>query len=215
MPVICFEGASAAGKSSVSKYLHENFDAFVIPEVNFLFERRKDEPRFWYFEKQVERWQTALEASTKHEIVILDGDAFQPLWYNWSYDFDFGESFEEITAFYRKKIAAGEIDFPDRYFILTVKTNELKKRKIADAARTRKNFERHLKFIQPQTAYFGFIKSISENRVDFVENEEIEKTGEKVISLIGKDSGANKKSSLALFDKIKIWLENNKPEKFI
>lgn len=211
MPVICFEGASAAGKSSVSKYLRDNFNAFVMPEVNLLFHRSEPEPKFWYLERQVERWQMALEDSTKHEIVILDGDAFQPLWYNWSYDFDFGEPFEDISGFYRKRIAAGEIDFPDRYFILTASPDELKIRKIADASRTRKNFERHLRFIQPQTAYFSFIKSKIENLVEFIENEEIEKTAETVINSIGKDSYPNGKSSLALFDEIVVWLENTKP----
>ena len=99
MPIICFEGASAVGKTALSEYLRDNLNAFVIPEVYLLFQRTPDEPKFWYFERQIERWQLAEKASKNYEIVILDGDPFQPVWYNWAYDFDFGDPFEEITDF--------------------------------------------------------------------------------------------------------------------
>ncbi len=213
MPIICFEGASAVGKTTLSKYLRDNYNACVIPEVNLLFERKPDEPKFWYFEKQVERWDLAVKASKNYEIVILDGDPFQPLWYNWSYNFDVLEPLESITNFYREKLAAGEIAFPDKYFILSVKTDELKKRKINDALRTRKNFDRHLRFIEPQIAYFNFVKSLDNDLVEFIENKEIEKTGEKIIRSI-RNSHSNKHLSLELFDSIKNWLNKTEAEKF-
>jgi deoxyadenosine/deoxycytidine kinase len=214
MPIICFEGASAAGKSTLSDYLREKCGAFVVREVNFLFERTAAEPRFWYFEKQTERWQMALEAAKNHSLVILDGDAFQPLWYNWAYDYDFGESFREINRFYRNALAAGKINFPDKYFILTVNTGALRNRKAGDSSRTRKNFERHLRFIEPQKAYFNFIKSNRNGLVEFIENEDIELSGEKVInSLAGNVS--DKDASLDLFDSIADWLENKRAADFI
>jgi thymidylate kinase len=216
MPIICFEGASAVGKTALSKYLQDNLNAYVIPEVNLLFQRKPNEPKFWYFEKQVERWQLAAGASKNYEIVILDGDPFQPLWYNWAYNFDVLEPLESITDFYRGKLAAGRIAFPDKYFILSVKTDELKKRKINDTSRTRKNFVRHLRFIEPQRAFFSFIKSINNNLVEFIENEEIEKTVEKIISSIGDNfTCPNNLLSLELFDSIKNWLNKTEAEKFI
>lgn len=213
MPIICFEGASAVGKTTLSKYLRDNYNAYVIPEVNLLFGRKPDEPKFWYFEKQVERWNLAVKASKNYEVVILDGDPFQPLWYNWAYDFDILEPLESISGFYREKLAAGKIAFPEKYFILTVETDELSKRKINDASRTRKNFDRHLRFIEPQIAYFNFVKSINSDLVEFIENNEIEKTGEKVISSIG-DSCSNKHLSIELFGSIKNWLNKTEAEKF-
>lgn len=60
MGIIAFEGASAVGKSSTCRELENNYGAFIIPEVNFLFERPKNEHRTWYFEKQVERWNIAV-----------------------------------------------------------------------------------------------------------------------------------------------------------
>jgi len=216
MPIICFEGASAVGKTTLSEYLHDNYNACVIPEVNLLFGRKPDEPKFWYFEKQVERWQLAAGASKNYEMVIFDGDPFQPLWYNWAYNFDVLESLKLITDFYREKLAAGRIAFPDKYFILSVKTDELKKRKINDTSRTRKNFVRHLRFIEPQRAFFSFIKSINNNLVEFIENEEIEKTGEKIINSIGDNfTRPNNLLSLELFDSVKNWLNKTEAEKFI
>lgn len=213
MPIICFEGASAAGKSSLSKYLSENLNAYVIPEVNLLFQRTPNEPKFWYFEKQVERWELAVKASKKYQIVILDSDPFQPLWYNWAYDFDVLQSLESVAGFYREKLADGKIAFPDRYFILTVNNDDLRNRKINDASRTRKNFERHLRFIKPQLAFFSFIKSINKDLVEFIENREIEKTAAKVINSIPLKH-SNQDSSLALFDAAKIWLSETQAADF-
>lgn len=39
MGIIAFEGASAVGKSTTCRELEKNYDAYIIPEVNFLFER--------------------------------------------------------------------------------------------------------------------------------------------------------------------------------
>ena len=213
MPIICFEGASAVGKTSLSKYLSENFNAYVIPEVNLLFQRPTNESKFWYFEKQVERWELAVEASKNYQIVILDGDPFQPLWYNWAYNFDVLQPLETIADFYREKLADAKIAFPDKYFILTVNNDDLRKRKISDASRTRKNFERHLRFIKPQLAFFDFIKSINNDLVEFIENREIEITAAKVINSIPLQH-SNQDSSLALFDDAKIWLTETQAADF-
>jgi thymidylate kinase len=215
MPIICFEGASAAGKTALSVFLRDDYSAAVIPEVNLLFERKDNESKFWYFEKQIERWQLAVSAAKNHKIVILDGDPFQPFWYNWSYNFDFGEPFKEIIEFYEKKLAASEIDFPDKYFILSVNPDELRKRKANDAARTRKNFERHLRFIEPQFAYFNFIKSLDSRLVEFIENEEIDSSSQAVMDSIKNHFiYRTPRASLMLFLEIKNWLQINNPENF-
>lgn len=79
MGIIAFEGASAVGKSTTCCELEKNYGAYIIPEVNSLFERPKNEHRTWYFEKQVERWNIAVQKSEQYELVILDGDIYQPL----------------------------------------------------------------------------------------------------------------------------------------
>ncbi|HEX9929869.1 MAG TPA: AAA family ATPase [Pyrinomonadaceae bacterium] len=213
MPIICFEGASAVGKTSLSKYLSENFNAYAIPEVNLLFQRMPDEPKFWYFEKQVERWELAVKAAKNYQIVILDGDPFQPLWYNWAYNFDVLQPLETIADFYREKLVVGKIAFPDKYFILTANNDDLRNRKSNDALRARKNFERHLQFIKPQLAFFDFIKSINNDLVEFIENMEVEITAVKIMNSIPLQH-SNQDSSLALFDAAKIWLTETQATDF-
>ncbi len=99
MTYICLEGASAVGKTTTSKYMKEKFDAFVVEEVNKLFIRPNPEPENWYFDKQVERWSIANKQDNK--LLIFDGDPFQPLWYNWSYNFEGWQSLDFLNEFYR------------------------------------------------------------------------------------------------------------------
>lgn len=53
MGIIAFEGASAVGKSTTCRELEKNYGAYIIPEVNSLFERPKNEHRTWYFENKL------------------------------------------------------------------------------------------------------------------------------------------------------------------
>lgn len=100
MPLICVEGASAVGKTTTCRALSKRYNAYHIQEVNALWRNRPNpEPLFWYFEKQVERWAIAQEKLKDYEIVLFDGDLFQPMWYNWSYNFSlFNQSLETITS---------------------------------------------------------------------------------------------------------------------
>src|SRR5215204_5437527 len=100
MSIICFEGASAVGKTTTAKALKDD-GAFVVPEVNQLFNRPENEAFEWYFERQVERWRIAEQQSKIYDLVILDGDPFQPLWYNWAYDFVGWQKLDFMEQFYR------------------------------------------------------------------------------------------------------------------
>jgi hypothetical protein len=98
--IICLEGASAAGKTTLSQAIAARTGAAVIAEVWALFERPSPEPPLWYFEKQVERWRLAVERARKHGLSILDGDPFQPLWYGWAYGFIDPHTLTTVTSFY-------------------------------------------------------------------------------------------------------------------
>jgi ABC-type dipeptide/oligopeptide/nickel transport system ATPase component len=121
LTLICLEGASGVGKSTTCLEIMTLYNASVIPEVNELFERPETASKYWYFEKQVERWQLAQEKLKKHELVVLDGDIFQPLWYNWSYDFQiFGQTIDQIKDYFLNQIKNGNIGFPDSYSLLFI-----------------------------------------------------------------------------------------------
>ena len=123
--IICLEGASTAGKTTLSHAIAARTGAAVIAEVWALFGRPSPEPPLWYLEKQVERWRFALKSAEKHGLAILDGDPFQPLWYGWAYGFIEPHTLNMVTSFYRNAIAAGSLAFPDRYILLAVGEPEL------------------------------------------------------------------------------------------
>ena len=214
MPIICFEGASAVGKSSTSKLLKEKFNAFTIDEVNKLFERPNNAATTWYFERQVERVSIAISEIIYHEIVILDGDPFQPLWYNWCYDFIGWQPLEALDHFYREVISKGQIKFPDQYFYLHTDEEELRKRKEHDSNSKRANFEKHLQFIRPQRAYFDYMNQLEPTLVKFINATTVNNNAETIVSFL-KESRFKRKPDLELYDGLIEWLKRNKASDFV
>lgn len=117
MPILCFEGPSAVGKTTTAAALTAAAGAYIVPEVHFLFERPEHEAPEWYVERQVDRWQLATAAAQRHPLVVLDGDPYQPLWYNWAFNFAGWQELDFLEAFYRPRLARGELSFPDRYIV--------------------------------------------------------------------------------------------------
>jgi hypothetical protein len=157
--IIAIEGASAVGKSTVCRILEAEFGFTRIPEVNELYSRGRDASSNWYFERQIDRWRMACEVSSTGRSAVLDGDPFQPVWYNWIFP-DCGlQPMAEVIGFYREKVNAGMIGCPDKYYVLTSTESELRRRKASDQRRSRRNFEKHLRLIQPQLAYFAAINN--------------------------------------------------------
>ena len=100
-PIICFEGPSGIGKTTMGKLLSATYN--IVPEVNLLFQRPTNESKYWYHERQVERYSLCKQATKPS---ILDGDIFQPIWYNWVFNYppEFLNK-EEIHKFYRAKLS--------------------------------------------------------------------------------------------------------------
>lgn len=210
MVVLCFEGPSAAGKTTTARAFGAAGDAFVVPEVNELYARPENESPDWYFERQVERWSLARQQSQSHPLVILDGDPFQPLWYNWAYDFAGWQDLEFIERFYRPRIRDGTIRFPDLYIIFSASEAELRRRKEADASRRRRGFEKHLRMIEPQRRYFRAMQDVSPHRVLFLQAETIEANMGFIRRSATALTGQNEDEQDRLFDKMLGWLRANK-----
>ncbi len=105
-----------------------NHNAFVVPEVNKLFARPKNEPVYWYLDRQVARWEIGLRQVENFDWIIFDGDLFQPLWFSWIYYDEPWTPLEEGKIFYQKHILEERIGFPDVYFVLWINPEERRKR---------------------------------------------------------------------------------------
>lgn len=190
--VIALEGASAVGKTTAAERLCEAFDAHRVPEVNERFERPERASATWYFERQCDRWRMATDRESDCEVVVLDGDVLQPLWYNWiarhlSNDRAAIEEFappDAVYRFYRERMSERAVGFPDRYFLLHASEEALRRRKADDETRTRRNFESHLRFAEPQRAYFERLRTRRPEMVRSVPARSVESTVSEIASAI-------------------------------
>jgi len=180
MTILCIEGPSAVGKTTVCRVLEDEHGFVRIAEVNEHFVRGPHEPPFWYFERQVERWRMAQTISSAGGIALLDGDALQPLWYNWIFSQDAAQSMPDTLAFYRTQIEHGSLGLPDRYFVLMSSEDALRARKAADASRSRRNFDRHLQLVAPQLAYFRAVQDTAPDRVRFLQADDVRQTADAI-----------------------------------
>ena len=209
--IICLEGASAAGKMTLSQAIAARTGGAVIAEVWALFERPSPEPPLWYLESQVERWRFAVESAGKHGLSILDGDPFQPLWYGWAYGFTNPHTLSTVISFYRDAIAAHSLAFPDRYILLAVTEPELMARKRGDKSRSRRNFARHASLLRHQPRYFATMNTISPGRVHLLDaSAPVTTVAETAISIIR--SGQHAKDSLTILQHLADWLRTTAPE---
>jgi hypothetical protein len=209
MPIVCLEGPSAVGKTTAASALAAA-GAYVVPEVNELFSRPAGEAPEWYLERQVERWTMAARAPG---LAILDGDPFQPLWYNWSYGFDGWQSLDELAAFYRPRILRGDINFPDLYVILGAPAGVLRARKEGDATRRRHGFDAHLRFIEPQRRYFAAMQSFAPARVRFADALPVAETVQ-LVSAAAREAVREERPA-ELFDRMVGWLRGNDPSALV
>lgn len=183
MAIICIEGASASGKSTVCRILETEFGFTRIPEVNELYPRSPAESPTWYFERQIDRWIMACDISSVGGSVILDGDPFQPVWYNWIFP-DIGlQPIPDVIRFYHEKVKSRVLRVPDKYYFLTTSELELRRRKESDQSRSRRNFEMHLRLIEPQMAYFTAMNDSAPGLVSVMESGD----SREVAKLIASD----------------------------
>ena len=186
---LVFEGAPAVGKSTVSKALKSHHNCYVVPEVNVLFGKENKESQLWYYQKQVERWNMALESGSE-SIRVLDGDIFQPVWFNYLFpDEDWGCS-EEMIEFYLAMLKTNQISFPDKYIFFHI---DEKTRAVREMERSKKlgkssehinrKIKRYRKFSIQQYDYFFKLSEAFPDLVVFIESNDISESVDKVLSL--------------------------------
>ena len=182
MTVVCLEGPSAAGKTTLAAAIASIAEGVVIPEVNQLFIRPESPPWTWYFDRQVERWIKANVAAKAGDLAILDGDIFQPLWYGWTYGYTEGASLKEMLEFYIPLFDNGTLTLPHRYCVLECAESELRRRRAADATRTRRNFERHLALVRAQRDYFDALSRLVPELIRWLPMSDVESSVRAVLA---------------------------------
>lgn len=219
MTIISLEGASAVGKTTTAEALCNEFDAYRVPEVNALFDTSNEDSTTWYFERQCDRWEIAVDREKEHEFVVFDGDILQPLWYNWIAHHLSGElttveefaPLDSIYHFFREKMRAQSIGFPDRYFLLYTDDSTLRRRKGNDETRRRRNFESHLQFATPQRHYFEKLQSLTPERVRFVRAQRVDTNRSTIRAELPSSDDRAGRYSLDVLDAMFNWAEETSP----
>ncbi|WP_459500409.1 AAA family ATPase [Bacillus sp. C1] len=215
MTFICLEGASGIGKTTTCLKIAELYNAYVIPEVNFLFQRPNPEPENWYLERQVERWQIAQEKRKLYDIVLFDGDIFQPIWYNWIYEGEFPQTLPFLKEFYVNQMKQKHIGFPDRYIHLSTSATELRKRKENDTTRRRSNFEKHLSLIEPQKQYFQHMNVVAPEVVHFIDAVSIKENVESIFEILSNlNDEKQRRYDVPLLGHVTDWVINSSPKTY-
>ncbi len=213
MAIICLEGPSAVGKTTTSAALAEQGNTYVVSEIAELYgpppaELGGWDRTQWLLDRQVFRWETAARMSSSHELVVFDSDPIK-LYYRWLTEND-RSVWNREYSFHREMVLNHKLGFADRYYVLTANEDRLRERKEGDSIRTRGNFEKHVKMIEPLNLNYEAIDEISPGLVRILKASSVEETTAEIISdYVDPNPGC---FSVHLLEEMKGWMERNPVE---
>jgi hypothetical protein len=208
--IVAIEGAPGVGKSTTAARLADA-GALVIPEVNLLFARPEGEAASWYYDRQNARWEMAVLAARQCKLVVLDGDPFQPVWFNWAFACEGFEDWRKVLEFYRCRVGKGRIAFPDRYVFLTVDEAVRQERMLArerarglGEERAQLKTSRYARLVAPQARFFRALAARFPGWVVELEAASLEKN---VASVLGLGPLSAPPGGLEVLDFMEAWLD--------
>ena len=163
--VICLEGPSAVGKTTLAAELARTAGVVIVSELDPSGAPAVAESAHWFVDRHASQWQRARALAPGAPLVVLDGDPFKGLWYNWVYAADGWPRVDVVAPLYRSHLAQGTVDFPDLYVVLAASEAQLQQRRANDLTRTRRTFERHLRLVGPLQRYFAALAAADPERV--------------------------------------------------
>jgi hypothetical protein len=203
--VICLEGPSAVGKTTLLHALERECGAAIVPELDAGRPPPIGESAEWFAERGAERWRLAREKAAGAPFTAMDGDPFKGLWYNWVYADEGWEQVDAVAPLLRARVERGTLAFPDLSVVLTATESQLRRRRADDATRTRRNFEKHLRLVEPLRRYFSALRAADPPRVLFLDTTDRDALVARVLDAV-RSLPPGPPDSARLLDHAAAWL---------
>jgi len=167
--IVVVEGPSGAGKTTWCR-THGGAHALLesLPDGSIVPEDEGAAARFWV-ERNAARWAEVRAREERDGLVVVDTDPFK-LHFTWTL-YQSGQTtrraWELMRDVAREAFAAGRYGLADLIYVSDLDEPTLRARRDADATRTRRNFERHVKLRDSLIAWYRAIDAIEPGRVVF------------------------------------------------
>jgi hypothetical protein len=190
--------------------LAEHSGAAVVPELDAGGAPPIGAATGWFVERHVEQWRRALQLRDDAPLVVMDGDPFKGLWYNWMHAEAGWAGIEVSGPLYRERVRRGELSFPDLYLYLDASEAELRARKEGDSTRRRGGFEGNVRKVEPQRRYFTALRDAAPDRVAILDTTERATLVDRVMALVSM-LAVPARSSTDLLEAMIGWVETHDP----
>jgi hypothetical protein len=208
-PIVCLEGPSAVGKTTLAA-LALRAGAAVVPELDASAAPPIAQSAAWFVDAHAAQWRRARELAQTAPLVVMDGDPFKGLWFNWVYAEQGWPGVGVQAPLHRAHLQAGTLAFPELYVVLLATEAQLRARRAADSTRTRRNHEMHLRLIHPQRRYFEALRAADPSRVLLIDTTARDTLADAVLAAV-QALPPDPPDSTRLLDHMVDWVATHDP----
>ena len=198
------------GKTTLAAALARDASAAIVPELVATASPPIENAAAWFVHRHVAQWQSARALAAGASLVVIDGDPFKGLWYNWIFAADGWEGVDVVAPLYRDALRRGTLSFPDLYVILGATEAQLRARRAGDATRSRRSFEPHLRLVEPQRRYFAALAAVVPDRVVVLDTSVRDSLAGSVMAGVAA-LPAEPLDSERLFEQMVAWVSAHSP----
>lgn len=204
-PIICLEGLSAVGKTTLAAALARAAGAAVVPELDASEAPPIPESGGWFVDRHAERWRQARALAAGAPLVVVDCDPFKGLWYNQVFADQGWPGVDAQAPCYRAHVASGTLAFADLYVVLLATEAQLWARRAGDATRSRRNFAPNLRLAIPHRDYYQTLHAAAPERVLLLDTTARDTLADTVLAAVQR-LPPGPPDSAGLFERMARWV---------